>query len=339
MNWKGVRTLVTGGASFIGSHLVDALVSKGARVRVVDDLSSGKLENIAPHINSRAIEFIRGDLAKREVIKKSLVNTTYVFHLAAIHGGRGFIDTHQAVCTKNVLMDTLAIQEAYAAGVRKFIFASSGCVYPNYLQKNPHEYLYLTEDMVGPPYDPDNTYGWAKLTTEITMRAYAKDYKLRSVSCRYFTVYGERESENHAVVAMIAKVFIKQNPYEVWGDGTQVRNWTYVGDIVEGTLKAAETIEDGKAVNLGSMERIRVIDAVKEIFRYADFHPRVVFKPNEPTGPYNRVCDNRFAKELLRWEPKMAFADGLRRTCDWYFATKKPAFVRKNLRRLLVERV
>ena len=195
MNWRGTPVLVTGGASFIGSHLVDALVKKGVRVRVVDDLSSGKQENISKHLQKKRIEFIKDDLSKSQVARRAVKNISCIFHLAAIHGGRGFVDMHQADCTKNLLLDTLLIQEAYKAGAEKIIFASSGCIYPKYLQKNPKEILYLKEEMMGPPYDPDNTYGWAKLTTELTLRAYAKDFKMKSASCRFFTVYGEESGE------------------------------------------------------------------------------------------------------------------------------------------------
>ncbi len=338
MNWKDSHVLVTGGASFIGSHLVDALVSLGATVRIVDDLSSGKYENIVKHVQQKSVEFIKADLCKPSVAKRVVNGIDYVFHLAAIHGGRGFVDTHQAPCTINIYMDNLLIQQAHAAGVNKFIFASSGCVYPNYLQKNPDEMLFLDEKLVGPPFDPDNTYGWAKLTTEITLRAYAHDYNMKSASCRYFTVYGERGIENHAVIAMIAKAFIRQNPYEIWGDGTQVRNWTHVSDIVAGTIRAAEVIDDGSAVNLGTTERVTVNDAAHLIFEHLNFHPKVVYRKNKPTGPYNRVCDNTLAKQLLGWQPKVKFSEGVVRTTDWYVSTKNEKFVRDHLSHILFER-
>jgi UDP-glucose 4-epimerase len=113
----------------------------------------------------------------------------------------------------------------YRAKVDKIVFVSSGCVYPNYLQQDAHEELFLSEEEeVGPPYDADNMYGWAKLMGEMTLKAFYRDRGMKSAACRYFTVYGERGHENHAVIAMIAKAFIRQNPFEVWGDGSQVRN-------------------------------------------------------------------------------------------------------------------
>jgi nucleoside-diphosphate-sugar epimerase len=261
MEWNGRHVLVTGGASFIGSHLVDALVERGARVRIVDDLSSGKLENIQPHLAQGTVEFIRADLREPGIARMAMRDIELVFHLAADHGGRGYVDLHQAGPASNFFLDGLIFWEARRAGVEKVVFASSGCVYPNFLQSDPDKEIYLTEDLVKPPYDADNMYGWAKLMAELTLKAYYREYGMKAASCRYFTVYGPRGVENHAVIAMIAKAFIGQNPFEVWGDGTQVRNWTYIDDIVRGTILAAEKIDDGTAVNLGTMERVRVIDA------------------------------------------------------------------------------
>jgi nucleoside-diphosphate-sugar epimerase len=172
----------------------------------------------------------------------------------------------------------------------------------------------------------------------MTLRAYSRDFGLKSASCRFFTVYGERGVENHAVIAMIARAFVRQDPFEVWGDGTQIRNWTYVGDIVSGMALAAERIDDGTAVNLGTEERTRVIDAVHEVLRYTGQQAGIKFLPHMPTGPLNRVASNRLAKELLGWEPRMKFMDGLHRTIDWYFASRERAAVSGYLEEMLTER-
>jgi nucleoside-diphosphate-sugar epimerase len=161
---------------------------------------------------------------------------------------------------------------------------------------------------------------------------------MKTASCRYFTVYGPGGVENHAVIAMIAKAFVGQDPYEVWGDGTQVRNWTYIDDIVEGTILAGERIDDGTAVNLGTMERVRVIDAANMVLDYTGHKATIKLLPNMPTGPLNRVADNSLARKLLGWQPEVPFAEGLRRTIDWYYATKKRDEVSRILDRMLTER-
>jgi len=338
MNWQGKRVLVTGGASFIGSHLVDALVECGANARVVDNLSSGKLENLRVHLDTGAIEFRQADLLDSDAARESVEGIEIVFHLAADHGGRGYVDLHQAACATNLALDGMLFRAAFRAGVEKVVYASSGCVYPNFLQTDPSKELYLTEEMIGPPFDADNMYGWAKVMGEMTLRAYYGDFGLKSVSLRYFTVYGPRGHENHAVIAMIARAFTKQDPFVVWGNGEQIRNWTHVSDIVSGTLLAAEKIEDGTGINLGTTERIRVIDAVQEVLRYTGHGAQIEFHPEMPTGPLNRVADNSLAERLLGWEPKVCFMDGLRQTIDWYFAHKNRDQVASYLQRMLTER-
>lgn len=337
-NWKNKKVLVTGGASFIGSHMVDQLVEREADVRVVDDLSSGTEENIKEHLKKKTIEFIKGDLLDSSVAKIAAKKINTVFHLANDHGGRGYVDLHQANCSTNLILDGNVFYSSLKNGVEKIVFASSGCVYPNYLQKDNKKTLFLTEDLVKPPYDADNMYGWAKLMGELTLKAYAKEWGVKTASCRFFTVYGPRGKENHAVLAMIARSFIKQDPFEVWGDGNQIRNWSYISDIVAGMILAAERISDGTSINLGTTERIRVIDAVKETLLYTKHNPQIKFLKNMPSGPNNRVADNKLAKKLLGWKPKVKFIDGLHKTINWYFQTKNREQVKKNLHRLLIER-
>ncbi|MGH7593422.1 MAG: NAD-dependent epimerase/dehydratase family protein [Gemmatimonadales bacterium] len=336
--WHGKSVLVTGGCSFIGSHLVDTLVARGATVRIADDLSSGTRANVQHLLDRGAVEFFQVDLLVPGAADQAVAGMEHVFHLAANHGGRGYIDLHQAACATNLALDGLMIRAAHRAGAEKFTFASSGCVYPEHLQHDPAEVLYLTEALVRPPYAADNLYGWAKLMGELTLQAYHRDYGFKCASLRYFTAYGERCLENHAVIAMIARAFVKQDPFVVWGTGEQIRNWTYVSDIVEGTILAAEKIDDGTAVNLGTMERTRVIDAAREILRRTGVQSTLQPDPAKPTGPYNRVCDNALGKRLLGWEPQVSFSDGLDRTIRWYYDTKNAATVRADFDRLLIER-
>src|SRR5579863_8371846 len=336
--WTGKRVLVTGGSSFIGSTLTDQLLARGAKVRIVDDLSSGHLDNLREPLATGAIDFIQADLREPGVTRAAMNGVDTVFHLAADHGGRGYVDLHQAGPASNFFLDGLVFSEALRAKAKKVVFASSGCVYPNFLQSDVNKMVYLTEDLTNGPNDADNTYGWAKLMAEFTLKAYHKEHGMRAASCRYFTVYGPRGVENHAVIAMIARAFLGQNPFEVWGDGTQIRNWTYIEDIVEGTILAGEKINDGTAINLGTMERIKVIDAVKMVCDFTGHKAEIKLRPDMPTGPLNRVADNSLAKKLLGWEPQVHFREGLRRTADWYFSTKDREQVAAVLDRMLTER-
>jgi nucleoside-diphosphate-sugar epimerase len=341
--WTNKSVLVTGGASFIGSHLTDRLVNLGAKVRVADDLSSGKMENL--HESISCIEFLEGDLRDRDFARQSMEGIEVVFHLAACHGGRGFIDTHPADCAANMVLDGIVFDEAMKAKVDRVCFASSACVYPTSLQIKPSNgsMVYLKEEWADPFKEgcafSDGEYGWAKLMGELSLRAYYKQYGLKSVSCRLFTVYGERENETHAVIALIAKAFVKMNPYEIWGDGQQDRNFTYVGDIADGMIRAAEHIEDGSAINIGTAEHVKIIDSAKMIFEESGFTPEAInFDTSKPVGVFSRAADLTATRKLLDWEPQTAFRDGLQRTMKWYYDTKTVEEVAPKLGILLTER-
>jgi nucleoside-diphosphate-sugar epimerase len=336
--WSGKLALVTGGASFIGSTLTDQLLARGAKVRIVDDLSSGHLDNIRGHLGGGKVDFLHADLREPGVTRAAMHGVDTVFHLAADHGGRGYVDLHQAGPASNFFLDGLVFAEALRAKVKKVVFASSGCVYPNFLQSDIHKEVYLTEDLTNGPNDADNTYGWAKLMGEFTLKAYAKEHGIGAASCRYFTVYGPRGVENHAVIAMIARAFLGQNPFEIWGDGSQIRNWTYIDDIVEGTILAGEKINDGTAINLGTMERITVLECAKMVCDFTQHKAEIKKRLDMPTGPLNRVADNALAKRLLRWEPKVPFREGLKRTIEWYYGSKNRQEVERTFARMLTER-
>jgi len=342
-NWSNKRVLVTGGASFIGSHLVDKLVGLGASIRVADDLSSGTIENLCDSLAS--IEFRKGDLADRDFTEQAMEDVEIVFHLAACHGGRGFIDTHPADCASNLVLDGVVFDEARRAGVDRVCFASSACVYPTNLQVAPvnGSAVYLREEWANPfragCAAADGEYGWAKLMGEMSLHAYWKQYGLKSVSCRLFTAYGERENETHAVIALIAKAFIKMEPYEIWGNGEQDRNFTYVGDIVEGMIRAAENIEDSSAVNIGTAEHIKIIDAARMIFMETGVTPHsIAFDTSKPVGVVSRAADLTRTRQLLGWEPQTSFKDGLRRAIEWYYREHDFTEVASRLGLLLTER-
>jgi UDP-glucose 4-epimerase len=342
-SWANTRVLVTGGASFIGSHLVDRLVSLGANVRVADDLSSGRLENLEGCRDR--IEVLEGDLRDRDFARRAVDNVEMVFHLAACHGGRGFIDTHPAECASNMVLDGIVFDEARRAGTERVCFASSACVYPVQLQIKPEDgkTLLLREEYADPfkagCAAADGEYGWAKLMGEMTLKAHWKQHGMKSVCCRLFTAYGERENETHAVIALIAKAFIRMDPYEIWGDGQQDRNFTYVGDIVDGMIRASERIDDASAVNIGTNEHIRIIDAVRMIFDEMDFQPeQFEFDTTKPVGVYSRAADLTRTRSLLDWEPQTSFAEGLRRTIEWYRSARQRGDVIARLTTLLTER-
>lgn len=339
MSWKNVKCLVTGGASFIGSHLVETLLEKGSVVRVADDLSSGLISNLSAV--SSGIEFMEGDLRHIDFAYNVSRDCDVVFHLAADHGGRGYISTHPANCASNMALDNIVFEAAVKNGVEKIHFVSSACVYPTDIQENKS---LLQEDMVsfynrGGAF-ADEEYGWAKLMGELSLRAHYKQYGIKASSSRLSTAYGPRENESHALVALIAKAFIKQSPFEIWGNGEQTRGFTYVQDIVDGIMLACEHIEDGSAVNVGVSEYISINSLAGYIFEAFDWYPPAGIKylVDKPVGVKHRALDGSFAKRQTGWVPRVSIQDGIRQTIEWYVSNQDPGDVKNRLGILLMER-
>ena len=348
---KGKRVLVTGGASFISSHLVDTLLRIGADVLVADDFSSGKLENLEyPFIQKstdkwifKALSVCRGDLKDRAFTRQMVEDADIVFHLAALHGGRGYIDTHPAECSSNMILDQLVFEEACRAGVQRVCFASSACVYPSYLQEQAGSNYLLKEDDANPfvrdKAFADLEYGWAKLMGEMALKAYYKEYGMKTVAVRLFTAYGPRENETHAIIALVAKVFVKMDPYVIWGSGEQDRNFTYVQDIVDALILASQKIEDGSVVNAGRSDRLTINQATDLVFDLVGWRPKTVERDlSKPQGVTSRAADLTRANRILDWAPKVSYRDGFEKTISWYFAHHTVESVKANLEKALVER-
>jgi nucleoside-diphosphate-sugar epimerase len=349
--WKNRKVLVAGGVSFISSHLVDSLLAKGAVVKVADDFSSGKLDNLEyplKEISSNVwksgdLSVFKGDLKERTFTRSVMKDVDTVFHLAALHGGRGYIDTHPAQCCTNMILDQLVFEEARRAGVDRVCFASSACVYPSYLQEETgSSYLLREED--ADPFVRDRAfadleYGWAKLMGEMALRAYHRQYGIKTSALRIFTAYGPRENETHAIIALIAKAFVKMDPFSIWGTGEQDRNFTYVQDIVDAMILAVEKIEDGSPVNAGRDDRITINHAAELVFNIVGWRPRrVQHDLSKPQGVASRAADLTKARRVLGWEPKVSYAEGFKKTVEWYFAHNDEKKVKANLDRLLMER-
>ena len=333
--WINKQVLVTGGASFIGSHLVDKIVGLGARVTVVDNLSSGKIQNLEQSRNK--IKFIRKDLEyiTKDEINQIFLDQNIVFHLAAVHGGRGYIQTHPADVCSNFSIDHHVFEAALNSNVENIVFSCTACVYPDALQSKVGSSYNLKESdsdvsKLDKFLSADIEYGWAKLMSEMQLNAFIKQYGLKACPVRFVTAYGPRENETHAIIALIHKALQKMDPYPIWGDGKQERDFTYVEDIVDGTIRAAETIFDGTPVNLGTGRRYKIIDVAKTIFGIIGWEPeKIKFETSMPVGPLSRALDNTRAKEMLGWEPRFSLKEGLMKTIDWYSSSQSPKDVGK----------
>ena len=351
--WRNKKVLVTGGASFIGSHLVNSLLQKGANVKIADDLSSGKLCNLGCPLEkersdmwvSDNLTIFQGDLKEKSFTARMVKDAEVVFHLANLHGGRGYIQTHPTECCTNMILDQLVFEEAHKAMVERICFASSACVYPVYLmdEKGP-SYLLKEED--ADPFARDKAfadleYGWVKLMGEMALKAYHRQHGMKTSSVRIHNAYGPHLNETHAIIALIAKAFVRMDPYEIWGTGEQNRNFTYVQDIVDAMILTAERIEDGSAINAGRDDRITIDQAAELIFDIAGWHPRhIVHDLSKPVGVSSRAADLTKARKLLNWEPKVSYRDGIKKTVKWYFANNEKVKERfaANTESLLLER-
>lgn len=322
--WKDTHVTVTGGASFIGSHLVDKLVSLGSNVSVIDNLSSGKKENL--YKSWEKIDFKKNDL---EYIIKSELNDLFkdqeiVFHLAAVHGGRGFITKHPADVSSNVSIDHHVFEACMNTDVNNLVFASTACVYPTELQNEIGSDYKLKEEDSNPLkldgyMSADIEYGWGKLMSEMQMHAFRKQYGLKGCPVRFVTAYGPRENETHAIIALIYKAIEKMDPFEIWGDGKQERDFTYVEDIVNGSILAGEKIFDGTPINLGTGRKYTINEVVNMICEIIDWKPNnFKFDTSKPVGALSRALDNSAAKKLIGWEPEFTLKDGLKKTIEWY---------------------
>jgi UDP-glucose 4-epimerase len=336
--WDGERVLVTGGASFIGSHLVEDLVGHGAEVRVADDLSSGEPDNLAAVADE--VELVEGNLKRLSVAERATEGIDTVFHLAADHGGRGYIANYPANCATNMALDNIVYEAAARNGVDRICFASSACTYPTDIQQERRR---LSEDMVsfeerGGAY-ADEVYGWAKLMGERSLQAYEQQYDIDASIVRIFTAYGPRENETHAIVALMAKAYAEQDPFQIWGDGEQTRNFTYVKDITRALRLAAERITDATPVNAGIGRYITINEVAEAIFDRLGWAPgEIDHMTDKPVGVRHRAADTARAEELLGWEPEYTLQDGIDRTLDWYVTNRDKDYVREHLDTLLHER-
>lgn len=332
MNWSKRRVLVTGGAGFIGSALVDRLLGLGASVTVVDrlitkepswiwDAKLTRLSRIYSRhgLTSPALECI--DLST-ERDRFQLLATAHdaVFHLAAVFGGREFVDVHQTECSRMLAIDHNVISASFEAGVEHLHYSSSACVYPPSLNIPGH---LLREDDVlrtGEGWkSSDNLYGFAKLMGEMQLIALHTEHGFKSSASRYLTVYGPGELDaSHAIAALIEKALDGQDPFVVWGSGNQERGFTFVDDIVSGSILAAESVTDASPVNLGWDKRYRIRDVADLILRTSGHTPRSVrYDRSKPEGPFSRALDIERARSL-GWEPRVDLEEGLRKTIDWH---------------------
>ena len=297
-------SLVTGGAGFIGSHIVDRLLADGQQVRILDNFSTGKRENLPA---GSKVEIIEGDISHFETVHKAMQGVTNVFHQAAIASVPETIKDPLASARVNYLGTVNVLEAARQAGARRVIFASSAAVYGD-LPELPKQ-----EDM---PVKPLSPYALDKLASEEACRIYHHLYGLETVSLRYFNIFGPRQdpsSPYSGVISIFSDSLAAGRQPLIYGDGGQTRDFVYVSDVVEANIRAATSkTAPGKAINIGTDSALSINELLKTIckIRGQAFDPG--YKPGRQGDIRHSSADISRARELLDWQPVVGLEEGLR---------------------------
>jgi GDP-D-mannose 3',5'-epimerase len=313
------KVLVAGAGGFIGGHLVKDFLTKGYDVVAVD---------IKPVLEwyqaFKGAENLQLDLKDRGMCRHAVKGVEEVYNLAADMGGMGFIETHKAECMLSVLINTHLIMEAQAAGVKKFFYASSACVYAH--DKQTDTQVVALKEADAYPAAAEDGYGWEKLFSERMCRHFMEDYGLAVRVARFHNVYGVhgtydggREKAPAAICRKVIAAKLSGNHnIEIWGDGEQTRSFMYVDDCVIGINKLMDS-DWHQPINLGREDLISINDLVSTVEDIAGIKLKRSYKLDAPKGVRGRNSDNTLIKQVLGWEPSITMRDGLEKTYAWIY--------------------
>jgi UDP-glucose 4-epimerase len=302
--------LVTGGAGFIGSHLCEALLDHGDRVRVLDNFSTGCDDNLKDSIKD--IELVRGDIRDSEIVSKSLKDVNVVFHLAAQVSVAESMDDPANCFDINITGTNLILQNAARHGVERVVMSSSAAVYGD------QELLPIKEEN---PLFPQSPYAASKRMDEILAELYSRSFNLPVTCLRYFNVFGPRQNPNSAYAAAIP-IFIRQmlskKPPILFGDGGQTRDFIYVKDVARANILAADQNQkDCVIMNICTGKQISIRDLLLEIRKLIPSSPDFVTQPARSGDIYHSYGSSNLAKEVINFEPTIDFSEGLGYTIEW----------------------
>jgi nucleoside-diphosphate-sugar epimerase len=316
--FKRDLVVVTGAGGFIGGHLVADLRRQGCRrLRAVDIKPFDEWSQRFDDVENRMLD-LRDSAACAQACREARL----VYNLAADMGGMGFIERHKALCMLSVLINTNMLVAARDAGIERFFFSSSACVYAAEKQMTAEVSPLRESDAY--PAMPEDGYGWEKLFSERLCRHFLEDFGLQTRVARYHNVYGPmgtydggREKAPAAICRKVVQAQLSgSNEIEIWGDGEQTRSFTYIDDCLKGTqmLMASAVTEP---LNIGSDRLVTINGLVDIVEQIAGVQLRRTYRPDAPKGVRGRNSDNTLVRRKLGWAPTIALEDGIRSTYEW----------------------
>ena len=312
------RILVAGGAGFVGINLIKKLVSLGSSVTAT--LYKNDLV-----VNNNKVKYIKCDLRIPEDCRKVCKNIDLIFMCAAnTSGAKVMASTPLVHLTPNMLMNLNMLEAAYEAGVDKFLFMSSNTVYP------VTDYAVKEDDVTNEFFHSYHIVAWMKRFTEIICDMYANRINdpMKTLVVRPGNLYGPYDKfdweKSKVIPALIRRAIEKHNPFEVWGDGMDLKDFLYIDDFIEGIILTMEKIDYYKPINIASGEAVTISDVLSEILTYTDYDEvKIKYDKSKPTMIPKRMIDISLANDLLDWRPKTSLKKGISLTVDWYRNTYK----------------
>ncbi len=312
MKLRNLRVLVTGGAGFIGSHLVDILLKRGNRVIVYDNFNpfyTGKKQNIEHHFGDSNFTLLNADILDYTALSSAMRNVDVVFHEAAQPGIRYSIQNPKEVDELNVTGTLNVLKAALKNQVKKVVCASSSSVYgyPKYLPFDEKH-----------PTNPNSPYAESKLTIERTCLGFQETYGLDVVALRYFSVYGPRQRPDQVIRIFVSNA-LNGRPITIYGDGKQTRDFTYIDDVVRATIRTAEVKTDEPLINIGSGKRITINKLFKTITKLLGKEEmKPTYRKNYAGDFPHTLADITLARRILQYRPTVELERGIRNFIDWH---------------------